>query len=144
MGDIWEAAKAGDVGEVERHVGQDPGLLNAGDRLSWTPLMWASREGHVGVVRWLSNNGAAINEHDDHVCTACYKACSSGHAPVVKLLVEMGADPTIVMDLRTTPLMIASDRGHLEVVRFLLDHPSAKATLNNRDHAGRTALSVAC
>jgi hypothetical protein len=31
MDDIWRAAKAGDVGEVERLVGQDPGLLDARD-----------------------------------------------------------------------------------------------------------------
>jgi hypothetical protein len=29
MGDIWIAAATDDVAEVERLVGQDPGLLNA-------------------------------------------------------------------------------------------------------------------
>jgi hypothetical protein len=36
MDDIWEAAGAGgagDVGEVERWLGQDPGLLNTQDEM---------------------------------------------------------------------------------------------------------------
>jgi hypothetical protein len=52
MEGIWRAAKAGDVGEVERLVGQDPGLLDARDRLfGRTPLKHASGGGRVGVVR---------------------------------------------------------------------------------------------
>jgi hypothetical protein len=62
MVNIWHAARAGDVGEVERLVGQDPGLLNARDGIGFTPLMLASRRGHVGVVRFLLDKGAAVNE----------------------------------------------------------------------------------
>jgi ankyrin repeat protein len=45
---IWRAAKAGDLDEVERLVGHDPSLLNAGDRYGRTPLMWASQAGSRG------------------------------------------------------------------------------------------------
>jgi hypothetical protein len=60
--DIWGAAKRGDLGEVERLVGQDPTLLHALKSrfpFSWTPLVCASGNGHVEVVRWLSDKGAA-------------------------------------------------------------------------------------
>jgi hypothetical protein len=49
--DIWEAAGKGDLGEVERLVGQDPGLLDARSATSWTPLMNASYRSHVAVLR---------------------------------------------------------------------------------------------
>jgi hypothetical protein len=39
---IWDAAKAGDLAEVERLVGQDPGLVNAKDWRGYTPLLYAS------------------------------------------------------------------------------------------------------
>jgi hypothetical protein len=42
---IWQAAKAGDLSEVERLVGHDPGLLDAKGGGGQTPLMLASREG---------------------------------------------------------------------------------------------------
>jgi hypothetical protein len=61
MANVWEAARRGDVGEVERFVGQDPGLLDAWDFLGRTPLIWASERGHVRVVRLLLDKGAAIN-----------------------------------------------------------------------------------
>jgi hypothetical protein len=59
--DTWGAAKEGDVGEVERLVGHDPGLLDARGGHTWTALVRASREGHVGVVRLLLDKGAAVN-----------------------------------------------------------------------------------
>jgi hypothetical protein len=54
MEGIWRAAEAGGLAEVERLVGEDPGLLDARDRFDMTPLMLASRGGQVGVVRWTS------------------------------------------------------------------------------------------
>jgi ankyrin repeat protein len=146
---IWRAAKAGDLAEVEALVGQNPGLLNAGDNLRMTPLMFASQRGHVGVVRWLVDQGAAINERDAMGCTPLYYACVYGHSPVVRVMVESGANPTIAGTYSAdtagwTPLIAASDQGRLEVVRVLLGHPGAKATINSRDRQGRTVLWLAC
>jgi ankyrin repeat protein len=128
--DIWDAAEAGDLGEVQRLVGDDPGLLNAKDPLTYTPLMHASREGHVGVVRWLVDQGAALDERHRDGYTALGLASSGGHTPVVRLLLEGGGDPTIADDNGQTPLIDASEGGHLEIVRCLLDHPSAAVTIN--------------
>jgi hypothetical protein len=44
VGDTWRAASTGDLAEVERLVGQDPGLLDAGERTGQTPLMLASAD----------------------------------------------------------------------------------------------------
>jgi uncharacterized protein len=141
---IWRAAYGGDLAEVERLVGQDPGLLDIKDGRGWTPLMAASVMGHAGVARWLLDKGAVINERDSDRWTALYLACFEGCHPVVRLLVERGADPTLADRWRTTPVMLASSRGHLEVVRLLLGHPSARTTINHRNHEGKTALWGAC
>jgi ankyrin repeat protein len=144
MEGIWGAARAGDLAEMQRLVGHDPGLLDARDIDARTPLMWASREGHVGVVRWLVDNGAGIDERCSWGCTALFFACNKGHASVVRMLVEKGADPTIAMEWDLTPLIIASKKGHLEVVRILLGLPGAKVTINQRCVYGQTALCFAC
>jgi ankyrin repeat protein len=143
-GDICWAARQGDMPAVERLVGQDPGLLDAKDGAGWTPLMNASMEGHVGVVQWLLDKGAAINERAELRQTAVWLACYYGRLDVTRLLVERGADPTGAGYTGSTPLMMASARGHLEVVRFLLALPSAKISIKHRDISGQTALWCAC
>jgi ankyrin repeat protein len=144
--DIWEAAQAGDLAEVERLAGQDPGLLDSReDPLGRTPLGYASREGHMGVVRWLLDAGAAIDGQDLRGDTALGWACSGGHLPVVKLLLERGADPTIADESGLTPLMDAiTIDGRLEIVHLLLDQQRVKDTINHRDDVGKTALNSAC
>jgi ankyrin repeat protein len=145
MEGIWGAAHDGDLAEVERLVGQDPGLLDATNgTCGATPLMCASYWGHVEVVRWLLDHGAVINEVDDYGFTALGLAGGDGGPPVVRLLLERGADPTIATREGTTPLVAASSEGQLEVVRCLLGHASAKATINRRTHSGKTALWFAC
>jgi uncharacterized protein len=145
MATVRWAAASGDVGEVERLVGQDPDLLDAKDAYGFTPLMLASAEGRVEVVRWLIDHGAAINEWNERGNTALYLACLRGQSPVVRLLVGRGADPAIAAPrYGLIPLFTASHQGHLEVVRSLLGHPSADTTVNHRDVTGRTALWYAC
>jgi uncharacterized protein len=141
---IFRAAKDGNLAEVQRHVGQKPVLLNSKGRGGRTALMLASEGGHVAVVRWLLDQGAAMDEQDKLGRSALWSACFSRRAPVVKLLLERGADPTIASGLGTTPLMAASTKNVLKIVRWLLACPSAKATIDRRDKEGQTALWQAC
>jgi uncharacterized protein len=142
MEGIWTAAWRGDTAEVQRLVGQDPGLLDARDPSGRTPLMLASQEGHVRVVQWLVDHGAALDERDRHKYTALWYACLGGHTAVAELLIEKGADPILGDEEGSTPLALAASAGHLEVVRLLLGHAATKRSINDRDTWGSTALVV--
>jgi uncharacterized protein len=142
---IWHAAAAGDLAEVKRLVRQEPGLLNAeyGDS-GMTPLMLASEKGHLEVVRWLVDKGAALNEQQMFGGTALGMASYCGHPSVVKLLLDRGADPTLTYIGGSTPLMGAASGAHLEIVRLLLRNPIAKETIDFVDDNGHTALYRVC
>jgi ankyrin repeat protein len=140
MPDIWQAVRSGSVRNVERLVGRHPGLLHARDAGGVTPLMCASEEGRLRMVRWLLDKGAVMDERDFQGRTPLYKACSAGCTAVAKLLLRRGADPTIADHNRMTPMMLASCQGSVSVLRRLLRHPCARATLNDRSRLGETAL----
>jgi ankyrin repeat protein len=142
--EIQRAGLNGDVSLMERLVELDPALLHARNGKGLTALTLASWGGEAGLVRWLVDRGAVLDQRCNDGCTAVWLASSQGCVPVVSLLVERGADPSIANDQGMTPLMASSTKGHLEVVRWLVGHPSAKATVNQRAPDGMTALLLAC
>eukprot|EP01059_Diplonema_ambulator_P033649 TRINITY_DN7143_c0_g1_i11.p1 TRINITY_DN7143_c0_g1~~TRINITY_DN7143_c0_g1_i11.p1 ORF type:complete len:292 (+),score=37.35 TRINITY_DN7143_c0_g1_i11:85-960(+) len=77
-GDSLEAVKL----LVEHGVPVDLKHEGKGD----TPLIRASREGHLDIVRFLLQHGAQIDAKDDEGCTPLDCARSAGHLDVVKEL----------------------------------------------------------
>jgi ankyrin repeat protein len=124
------AAKHGQEAVVDLlcDSGADLDSTALGDR---TPLIWASSEGHLGVVQRLLYymGGEGINAKGGYYkeLTAVHFAAASGHEEVVKLLLKRGADATITSVLGMTPLSSACEGGHLGVVELLLDHQGVQA-----------------
>ena len=142
MAPIHEAVKRGDLAEVERLVEADPGAVHAKDcRDLKLPLVYAAHGGHVAVVAYLLDQGAAINQRGGAACTALHLACEHGHGEVVRLLLARGADPTLADRAGYTPLMCACILGHIGVVRSLLTDGTSPIDAVN--HACRTALFYA-
>ncbi|XP_050294137.1 ankyrin repeat and KH domain-containing protein 1-like isoform X2 [Anthonomus grandis grandis] len=107
-----------------------------------TPLMEASQEGHLELVRFLLEYGANVNAVTQTNDTALTYACENGHTDVAELLIQYGADIEHESEGGRTPLMKACRAGHLCTVKFLIDKGAnvRKQTTNN-DH---TPLSLAC
>jgi ankyrin repeat protein len=106
--------------------------------------MHASCKGHLEVVRWLLDRGAAVNEQDQAGTTALMLASGEGRTPVVRLLLDKGADADIVCDLRVPAFFIACVMGHIETIRCLLDRLSTASTTSHRDYMGKTGIWWAC
>ena len=60
--------------------------------IKYTPLLNASTNGHLEVVRLLVDKGARMDAEDDYWWTPLHKASESGHLDVIRLLVDAGAD----------------------------------------------------
>lgn len=121
--DLLDAAAKGNVSEVERLLTKGVDSNVKDDRwIPWdiTPLMHASRWGHVEVVRALLAAGASLKARDKHVPgepagkTALHYAAGKRHIAVAKLLVEAGADVNAVGTAGTGTALMEALEGDPE------------------------------
>jgi ankyrin repeat domain-containing protein 50 len=107
--------------------------------LGKTPLLHASRIGHLEVVLNLLKVGADVNIASQYANeTTVYLAAEGGHEIVVSELISHHADVNIPNSHGVSPIYIASQSGHVKVVERLL---AAGARLTPVD--GITPLMVA-
>lgn len=109
-----------------------------------TPLMYACRAGHVGVVRELLSRGANVNTISGKGRTALYEAVEWDKEDVVELLLlqdNLDVNALNAKESNRTALTLAADLRHVNILDRLLRHPIIDA--NHQDRDGHTALSLA-
>jgi len=108
---------------------------------SWTPLMYAARQGSTGVARVLADKGANLNLIDPDGTSALIVAIINSHFDTAALLLAKGADPDLPDSTGMTPLYATvdvntlgevygrpahpekpSDTSALDLMKLLLDH----------------------
>ncbi|CAG9986375.1 unnamed protein product [Clonostachys byssicola] len=104
-----------------------------------TPLQWAVRSGHGGVIRQLIAAGANVNLRVGEGKAALHHAAEQNDRALVQQLVEAGANINIQDMLKRTALHLAAAKGYLGMVQQLL---AARATANVQDTHGKTALHL--
>jgi len=125
---LGDAAKCGDVGEVERLIAGGADVNSLVDGM--TPLHKAAENGHVAVIGALVKGGAHVDGEDEDGWTPLMWAAAAGHAAALEALVAAGADAnhaTICVDI--TALHVASSWGRLAAARVLLE-AGAKADVH--------------
>ena len=113
------------------------------DRSGQTPLMWAARTGHDGVVKLLlGRRDVDTNRRDNYKRTALSLAAQNGHDGVVEMLLG-GEDirPNQPDNYSRTPLSLAARNGHDGTVKLLLQHEDVSP--HTPDNDGQTPLAGA-
>ena len=112
-----------------------------------TPLVIASRNGHLAVVRYLVEQGAYINITDSDGTTPLIWASIHGHVGVVRYLSEKGAYKNKVTYFYGRTAMhhaaqgfLEITEGQLEVVRYFVEQG---ADMEKADRFGNTPLLIA-
>ncbi len=117
-GPLGNAAKAGDIAEIERLLDEGADVNESGLA---TPLFYAIQYNHTDAVRLLIERGADVNKASTWG-TPIHGAAKRGAAEIVALLLEKGADPTVTAAEGITPLHSAAGSGSVKAVQYLLDH----------------------
>jgi len=66
------------------------------DQFEETLFHYASRHGHIDIVKYLISNGADVNATDQYLNTPLHDAARSGNIQIIKLLLDSGADKCAV------------------------------------------------
>ncbi|KAJ8374510.1 hypothetical protein SKAU_G00050900 [Synaphobranchus kaupii] len=115
-----------------------------------TPLLIASRHGHLEVVDYLLQHckanaelGGSVNFDGETIEGAppLWAASAAGHLPVVRSLLKHGASVNNTTLTNSTPLRAACFDGHLEIVRYLVEHQADMEVANRHGH---TCLMISC
>src|SRR5262249_4654289 len=82
-------------------------------------LVEAVKRGDIEAVERLVNDGADVNQQDDHGWRPLMWTAGRGDAKGVSFLLERGSDVTIAGSDRRTALLIAKSAGHRQVAEVL-------------------------
>ena len=138
---VLDGASRGDRPTIERALALG-GTLDVKDDIGRGVVTRAAMDsGDAGLVRWLHEKGAPIDEPDTSGRTAVSFAAALGREEIVRYLVEHGAAVDRPDVQKRTPLFHAAADDHADVVRYLHEHG---ADLNARDLFADTPLIMAC
>ncbi|KFY30276.1 hypothetical protein V494_08201 [Pseudogymnoascus sp. VKM F-4513 (FW-928)] len=114
--------------------------LESKESHGWTPVLWATINGHEALAKLLLEKGADSEPKVNSGRTLLSWAVGAGHEVVTKLLLKKGADLESKSSIGRTPLSWAVGAGHEAVAKLLL---KKGADLESKDISGRTPLSWA-
>ncbi|KIL92993.1 hypothetical protein FAVG1_04174 [Fusarium avenaceum] len=117
---LWLAASGGHEEVVELLLEIGEVQLDLQDKFGRTILSYMAEQGHVGMVRLISNDWTA-NHQDNNGRTPISYAAGAGHLAVVQILLDVGADQYLEDEEGETPRSRAIRNRRLMVVAMLED-----------------------
>lgn len=130
------AAREGRTDVCQFLIGQLGLPVDPKDDDGETPLIHATRQGHLQTAKYLLDHGADPSVASSLGATALHHAAGIGNTELMKLLLAKGVDVESESDAGT-PLVWAAGHGQQDAVKLLLQH-NAKPNTENDD--GVTAL----
>jgi ankyrin repeat protein len=105
-----------------------------------TPLHFAAREGHTGLLNLFIDRKAQINIKDASGAAALHEAARAGNIEAMELLLSRGADPNAQDAKGNSPLHLGIPvESHREAIGLLLTY---QANSNLRDEHGDSPLHI--
>jgi hypothetical protein len=121
---IVDAAKNGDLKQVQEILKINPAKINATDEDNYTALHWACMRAHWDVVRYLVEKGANLQTKGDDGGTPLNWAVHHDNVEIIRLMLENRAKLNSQNQWGMTELHTAIWRGNTNVIEYLLDNGS--------------------
>ncbi|WWC67222.1 uncharacterized protein I206_101129 [Kwoniella pini CBS 10737] len=136
---IHALAQRGDISTLSSLFRDDPSLdLSKRDDQGITPLHWAAINAHMGMCRFLLDNGAEIDAIGGELnATPLQWAARNGHLYVLHLLLSHGADPNILDSQGFNTLHLITHSSAVMPLLYMLHQPVA---IDEKDTDGHTSL----
>ena len=135
--EIHELAQKGDLEGVKTLIEQNPELVNAKDENGRTPLHWACRGVHLGVVKFLMSKGADVNAEDNNKVVPLHSLAVRNSHEAIEALLSKGANVDAKDYGGHTAFHYAAMYDAAEVAALLI---KKGADIESRDDYQRTPL----
>ena len=99
----------------------------------WTPLHYASLDGHLEVAKVLLERGANFNSQNNYQHTPLHIAASKGKKKMVKLLMDIGSDLNLKNITGDTAEKNAATNGFHEIVTMITNKRMESLSLNQNN-----------
>lgn len=140
----FTAAEYGDL-----HTLSKSGAIDRQDTAGYTPLHYASQNGHIAATAYLLRSGAKVDGANTCGATPLHRASFSGAVGTIRLLIDSKAnllsrDKSFGDEM--TPLHKATAGGRYLAVQLLVDALKSQGqlyeALSSQDSTGRTPLEL--
>ncbi|KAJ7370008.1 Ankyrin repeat domain-containing protein 16 [Desmophyllum pertusum] len=122
------------ISMVDSHTDGKAILNCVHSRSGDTPIIVASRHGHLDLLKFLIHRGVDIEQRNKDLKRASHEAAAGCHLECVKLLILQNAeiDCLKTSGLCRTPLMLSCTKLNIDVIRTLVQG-GANLRLTNKD-----------
>jgi ankyrin repeat protein len=128
-GDIFDAAKNGDLEQAKLLLESNPGLVFSNNSdAGFTPLHWAVRRNHLEMVKLLLANKANIDAPDQYGRTSLYFATYADNKGITELLLHSNA--CVRCKEGPSPFLCAINNHDFEMMQLFLAY---KADIDTRN-----------
>lgn len=135
---LHEAAATGQLAIVQQQLGQNPETINTFAADGFAPLTLACFFGQKEVVKYLIEQGAAVNivAQNPSKVMPLHSAVARNDFEICQILVQNGADVNVAQIQGVTALHSAAHRGNLGIVKLLVENGAkVEAAMENGDTA---------
>ncbi|XP_039272536.2 uncharacterized protein LOC120346782 isoform X1 [Styela clava] len=110
-----------------------PTTINKQAKNGWSPLLFASEEGHDNCVYALLKQQARVDVFDENGKAALHLAAENGRLEIAVMLLKYKAFVNAKTKLGLTPLHLAAQNGYNDLVKILIEMHDASIDARSLD-----------